>query len=185
MTRRGGRILEEIEYYDSQTEEWTDYIERVDQFFEVNGLTGEGKADQRHSTFLTLVGPTTYKVLKSLSAPTKPKEKTFEHLVELLTKYFSPKPSEVMQSYRFFTRSRRPGETIAEYIADLRRLATHCNNGDMLERLLRDHLVTGFNEAVIQKKLLSEPDLTLIECWLLHKTQTLHITVTRVTAIAR
>ena len=118
-------LLGKIEYYDSQTEEWTDYVERVDQFFEANGLTGEGKADQRRSTFLTLVGPTTYKVLKSLTAPAKPKEKTFEQLVELLTKYFSPKPSEVMQSYRFFTRSRRPGETIAEYVAELRRLESN------------------------------------------------------------
>ena len=51
---------------------------------------------------------------------------------------------------------------MAAYLADLRRLAEHCNYGDTLDKMLRDRLVWGVNDAGIQRKLLQENDpLTL------------------------
>ena len=43
-------------------------------------------------------------------------------------------------------------------MAELRRLAEHCNYGDTLDTTLRDSLVWGINDAGIQKKLLQEND---------------------------
>ena len=154
-------LLGKIEHFDPQSEEWTRYVERVQQFFEANELTGEDKAVKRRATFLTLIGPTTYQRLTDLVAPAKPNTKTFEQLVEVLTKYYSPKPVEIMQRHRFYSRSRRTGETVAEFVADLRRLATHCNFGDTLETMLRDRVTCGINDSSIQKKLLTERDLIL------------------------
>ena len=152
-------ILGKIEHYDPQTEEWTEYVERVQQFFVANSLTGEDKAEKRRATFLTLIGPATYKRLKSLVSPKKPHEKTFDQLVEVLTKHYSPKPVEIMQRYRFYSRSRRTGESVAEFVADLRSLAKDCNFGDTLETMLRDKLACGINDPSIQKKLLAEEGL--------------------------
>ena len=152
-------ILGKIEHYDPQTEEWTEYVERVQQFFVANSLTGEDKAEKRRATFLTLIGPATYKRLKSLVSPKKPHEKTFDQLVEVLTKHYSPKPVEIMQRYRFYSRSRRTGESVAEFVADLRSLAKDCNFGDTLETMLRDRLACGINDPSIQKKLLAEEGL--------------------------
>ena len=51
---------------------------------------------------------------------------------------------------------------MAAYLAELRRLAEHCNYGDTLDKMLRDRLVWGINDAGIQRKLLQENDpLTL------------------------
>ena len=51
---------------------------------------------------------------------------------------------------------------MAAYLAELRRLAEHCNYGETLDLMLRDRLVWGINDAGIQKKLLQESDpLTL------------------------
>ena len=61
--------------------------------------------------------------LRSLIAPTKPTDKTFEELVAVLTEHYSPQPSEVMQRFRFNSRSRKEGESVAAYVAELRRLA--------------------------------------------------------------
>ena len=52
-----------IEHFDPPTEGWQEYVERIEYLFEVNGLTGEDKASQRRSMFLTLVGPATFKLL--------------------------------------------------------------------------------------------------------------------------
>ena len=53
------------------------------------------------------------------------------------------------------------GESIAEYVAELRRLTTHRQYGTHLNEALRDRLVCGVRNMAIQKKLLSEADLTL------------------------
>ena len=58
------------------------------------------------------------------------------------------------------TRSRQAGESVAAYVAELRRLAQHCNYGETLNKMLRDRIVWGINDEPIQKKLLQETDLT-------------------------
>ena len=153
-------LLGTIENFDPQTEDWTRYVKRVKAFFKANDLTGEDKAEKRQATLLTLIGPTTYQRLTDLVAPADPDEKTFEQLVEVLTKHYSLKKGEIMQRYRFYTRSRQTGETVAEFVADLRRLAAHCKFGDTLEIMLRDRIVCGIYNSSIQKKLFCETDLT-------------------------
>ena len=46
-------------------------------------------------------------------------------------------------------------------MAELRRLTTHCQFGAYLDEALRDRLVCGLRNEGIQKKLLTEADLTL------------------------
>ena len=155
-------VLGKVDVFDTQHEEWPQYVERLDQFFEANDLTGDAKATKRRATFLTVIGPGPYKLLRSLISPAKPTDKTYDELVQKLTEHYSPTPSEVMQRFRFNSRSRKEGESVAAYLAELRRLAEHCNYGDTLDKMLRDRLVWGINDAGIQRKLLQENDpLTL------------------------
>jgi len=93
-------------------------------------------------------------------APVKPSDQTFEQLVDVLKKHYAPPPLEVMQHFRFNSWTRKPGESVATYVAELRTLAEYCNFADTLEKMLRDRLVTGISDDGIQKKLLAEPKLT-------------------------
>ena len=45
-------------------------------------------------------------------------------------------------------------------MAELRKLAEHCEFGDSLNEMLRDCLVCGINDHQIQRRLLSEPKLS-------------------------
>ncbi len=65
-----------------------------------------------------------------------------------------------MQRYKFDSRARKPNETVMEYVAELRRLAQDCNFGNTLQQMLRDRIVCGINDDRIQRRLLSEADLT-------------------------
>ena len=53
------------------------------------------------------------------------------------------------------------GESIADYDVALRKLATNCKFGHYLEDALRNRFVCGLSNKAIQRRLLSEPDLTL------------------------
>ena len=59
-----------------------------------------------------------------------------------------------MQHFRFNSYSRKEGESIADYVAELQRLAEFCNYGKTLDKMLRDRLVWGVRDASIRKKLL-------------------------------
>jgi len=45
-------------------------------------------------------------------------------------------------------------------VSELCSIAKRCNFGDTLETMLRDHIVCGINDGVIQHQLLSEKELT-------------------------
>ena len=119
--------------FDASKEDWRDCIEQVEQYFKAHGLDGDDKEPTRRSLFLSGIGSSTYRTLKSLLAPVKPAEKTLAESVDMLTKHYSPSPSEIVQSYRFFTRVRQPGEMVSAFVAELWRIAENCNFGDALE----------------------------------------------------
>ena len=148
-------LLGHTEPFNFSQEEWTQYVERLEQFFQANDIVGGGKAVKRRATFLFIVGSSLYNLLRSLVSPAQPTDKTFEQLVKILTKHYSPKPTKMMQRFRFNSRARREGKSIANYVTELRRLAEHCNYGEALSELLRDRLVW------VQKKLLGEADVML------------------------
>ena len=73
-----------------------------------------------------------------------------------------PKPNPIAERFRFNTRDRQPEESVANYVAELRRLTEHCEYGISLNDMLRDRLVCGIKHDRIQQCLLSEgAELTL------------------------
>uniref|UniRef100_A0A1A7YSF0 Gypsy retrotransposon integrase-like protein 1 n=2 Tax=Iconisemion striatum TaxID=60296 RepID=A0A1A7YSF0_9TELE len=143
--------------FDAKSHSWEEYCEIMDQFFEANEIND---GEKQRAILLSVVGASTYSLMRNLLSPIKPKEKTYDELVTLLKNHFDPKPSEIVQRYKFDSRSRKPEESVMEYVAELRRLAQDCNYGNTLEQKLRDRLVCGINEDRIQRRLLSEVDLT-------------------------
>ena len=150
-----------IEEFDRESDSWEQYIERLNFYFEANGITSSDEdLKKRRAILLSSVGKKTYKLMCDLLAPEKPGEKSFEELCTLVKNHFDPKPSESVQRHKFNNRFRGSGEHVSDFVAALRNMAEHCNYGSSLENMLRDRLVSGINNARIQRRLLSEVDLT-------------------------
>lgn len=137
--------------------DWDDYRERVEQYFVANDISEEKK----RAVFLTCCGPEMYALLRRLLSPLKPSATALPAIFDALTKHFSPKPSEVVASYRFFSRSRNMDEPVADFVTSLNRLAEDCNFGGFRERMLRDRIVGGINDDAMRTRLLEIPDLSL------------------------
>ena len=67
----------------------------------------------------------------------------------------------IAERFHFHRRNQAAGESVVEYLAELRRLATHCEFKDYLAEALRNQLVCGLRSESIQKNLLARADLTL------------------------
>ncbi|UYV84636.1 hypothetical protein LAZ67_X002928 [Cordylochernes scorpioides] len=59
---------------------------------------------------------------------------------------------------KFLKRIQQAGESISEYLGELKHLAINYNFGDMLGTMLRDRFVAGIKLETLQKKLLQEDD---------------------------
>ena len=110
---------------------------------------------------LTAIGGETYALLTSLLSPAKPHDQTCAEITAVLKAHFEPKPIIIAERFHFHRRHQGANETIAEYVAELRHLASTCEFKDYLDQALRDRLVCGLRHEATQKRLLTEPKLTL------------------------
>ena len=145
-----------IHEFDPSTETVSTYLEQVQAFLDANAI-----AEDKHvSVFLSVIGSKTYGLLCNLLAPSALREQNFKTLTDSLKSHFEPKPIVIAERFHFYRRLQGPGESIAAYLAELKRLAYHCQFEGHLEESLRDQLVCGLRSTGIQKRLLTEADLT-------------------------
>ena len=109
-------LLGRIEEFDGSKEaDWQQYVEHLAHFFTANGITD---ADKKQAVFLSVIGAATYKTLRSILSPAKQGDKTYEELIEKLSRHFHPAPSKIVERFKFHSRSRLPGESPAT-VADM------------------------------------------------------------------
>lgn len=147
-----------IEQFDSTSDTWESYAERLIQSLKLHAVVGEEK---QVAALLTSMGGATYKLLKDLVAPTKPETLTFDAICKRLKEHYSPKPLTIAERFRYNQRNQTADETVSQYLADLRRLASTCEFGNHLDEVLRDRFVCGLRSDQQKKRLLSEDGLTL------------------------
>ena len=142
--------------FNPRTDSITAYVERITLYFQANEVA-DGK---KVAVFLSAIGSKTYALLRNLTTPTAPADKTFEQLVGILKKHYEPKPLVIAERFAFHRRSQRPQESVKDFAAELQRLTIHCEFGAHLDEALRDRFVCGLASETIQKRLLTEKELT-------------------------
>lgn len=135
---------------------WTSYITRMGQYFKVNTIKDEMKT----AILITAVGDEVFELMVDLCSPEKPEDQSFAGLVSLLKDHLQPTPSEIAERYKFRQRRQENGESMATYIATLKKLSKNCNFGSNLETQLRDQLVFGLRNDAVRQRLFQEKRLT-------------------------
>lgn len=142
-------------------EPWSAYIERPEQFSEANDTD-----EEKHvATLLSVMGATTYGLLRNSVQPNKPKDKTFDKIVTVLKELFEPKPLLVAEKFRFNRCNQKASQPVAQYVAELKQCAANCEFSANLDTSLRDRFVSGIRNEACQRRLLSENDLTFAKAF--------------------
>ena len=77
--------------------EFSAYLERIELYFEANEIHEEKQV----SVFLSLLGAKTYSLLRTLVAPSSPREQSFKDLAKLLKSHFEPKRLVIAERFVF------------------------------------------------------------------------------------
>ena len=142
--------------FSGNPDDWEAFIEQLESYFVANEITAAGK---KRGILLSSCGTAAYKTIRSIVAPTKPTEIAYNDLIAKVKAHFAPKPSAIVQRYKFNTCTRNQGESVASYVSRLRALTPFCDFGDTLNNMLRDRLGCGINHEQLQRRLLAEPNL--------------------------
>jgi hypothetical protein len=145
-------IIGSIPEFIANLDDWNVYEERLEQFFEINDIV-----DEKKSAFLiSVIGSTTYKILRDLCHPILPKNKPFEELCELLRKQYCPQVAIFRERANFYNAKQLPGENVTSWYGRIKTLSVNCKFGDHLESILLDKFVTGLRSGVIIDRLCEE-----------------------------
>ena len=93
-------------------------------------------------TFLALLGPDAFTLLKNLCCPEKPSTKSYQELIKLLSDHCSSKPIEIAVRDKFCNCGQGEHESVADFVVHLKRPAVHCAFGDFYQQALLDRLVS-------------------------------------------
>lgn len=140
-------------------ETWTSYVERFENYCTANQIPD----DRKRAALLTVIGISTYQLLKSLCAPVSPTVKTYEQLVSILKNHLQPAPSIISERYKFHRASQLETESVRDFIVRIQSLTVHCNFANNLKEALRDRFVCGLKSDRIRERLLESGNPTFDE----------------------
>ena len=87
-----------------------------------------------------------YFLLRSISAPRKPKGLSFTEIVDSLAQHLDQKPIIIAERYKFHKTEQGKTESIRQFIARLQKFAITCEFGAYREEAIRDRFVCGFRD---------------------------------------
>ncbi|XP_055698118.1 uncharacterized protein LOC129798794 [Phlebotomus papatasi] len=139
-------------------ENFNHYRRRMDHLMAANDIE-EGK---KKSVTISLMGSICYAKLVSLLAPASPEDDstTYKEMMDTLEEHFKESNNVIAERCQFNMRVRQEGESVEDYIVEIKSMAQECHFNNCLEECLRDRLVSGINDKPLQSKLISKRDLT-------------------------
>ncbi|XP_047989130.1 uncharacterized protein LOC125228561 isoform X2 [Leguminivora glycinivorella] len=146
-----------VEPFDIHKGSWEAYKDRVEQYFVVN----EVKEERKVPLLITLMGAEAYELLVTLCTPEKPSTLKYDKINQLLADHLQPTPSVLAERYKFRQRKQAKSESVADYLADLKKLSRFCDFGTWLDESVRDQFVCGLHSESIRLRLFTEKDLKL------------------------
>lgn len=145
-------FLGNLTTFDYKSCEWLIYKGRLTQFLKINEVTEENKS----AILITHLSDDSYRLVRNLAYPQDLEELDFEKLVELLDTHFKRKQCSYADKAKFYGANRNAGESIADWAARLRGLASYCEFGAALDTNLTDRFVLGLGSGPERDKLFEQ-----------------------------
>lgn len=152
--------LGNLENFDPESDSWTNYKERLSFYFQANEIDDPEK---KKALFVSVIGKSLYEIIKKLIFPSDVTRKSLEEILDSLTLYFEPKRNELCARQLFYSRNQYQNESIADYIKELKGMASSCgfiNDQIPLDIMLRDRFILGIFDNQLQQDLIATPDIT-------------------------
>ena len=143
-------------------ENWRRWKQRYELFMTATEASKKSGKIQS-SMLLHLIGEDALEVFNTFEfASEEDKEKPTE-ILKKFDEYCNPKRNLTVERHIFNSRMQHPGESIDQYITDLRLKVKTCEYGTMADEMIKDRIVVGVQSDIVRGRLLREKDLNLLK----------------------
>ncbi|XP_052746873.1 uncharacterized protein LOC128199756 [Bicyclus anynana] len=150
--------LGHLQNFDHKNGEWQIFKGKLTQFFNINSVDDNVK---KIGILLTHISDETYRLAANLAYPQQLDSLGYGEVVALLDGHFKLRQCSFADKANFYGASRSPGESLGDWAARLRGLATYCDFGAALETNLVDRFVLGLGSGPERDKLFEQRPSTL------------------------
>ncbi|XP_061721086.1 uncharacterized protein K02A2.6-like [Cydia pomonella] len=151
--------LGSLHNFDYKSGEWSIFKGKLTQFFKVNA--NSITADNKCAVLITHLSDDSYRLARNLVYPRDLEAHTYDELIAVLDKHFKIKKCSFANKAKFYSATKNPDESLGDWAARLRGLASHCDLGNALETVLTDRFVLGLGSGPERDKLFEQDAATL------------------------
>lgn len=144
-------VLRKYQY--NKPETWVEHLDNFENHCDSRGTLTD---DQKRGLLLETLDDTTKRNLKEWFNVTSLRTKTYEAIKEKLNEKIAPAVNRIVRWAEFKGRTQKLGEPAADFMAELKRLATFCDFGGLQPKLIMYQFASGVRDEALQAKLIRE-----------------------------
>lgn len=132
---------------------------RFENYLVATEINRKAKATQC-AQLLHYIGDKGFKIYTTFTFTAEEKDK-IAILIEKFETHFMPKKNLPYERYKFFSYRQQQGQTIEQFITELKQRAIKCKLGELQDSLIKTMIICGVNNSTIREQLLQKDELTL------------------------
>ena len=156
-------LLPPFENFDDKNENFKLYRQRFENYLTMKGVFANKTLC--HQMLVNSIGSTHFKLLVSLIAPKTINDVEYDDIIKILETHLCPKKNFLVSQHRFLSTYQSEDQTIADYVALLRRDIIECEfrstcncNADISNIFLRAQFIRGLKDNTIREQLLQSEE---------------------------
>ncbi len=149
-----------LEIYKNAPANWKKFKQKWQNYSRAIGLNEEPD-DKQVATLLTVIGDDALAEYNKFKWSKAGDENKMAVVMKKFDTFCQESKNTTYERYLFNTTVQEEGQTIEQYVTQLRTLAENCEYGDLEESLIMDRLILGMRNEKLRERLLNKSDLTL------------------------
>ena len=151
---------ETLNFYGNIANNWRRWKQRFGIFSLASGLSEKDPKIQA-ATFLHVAGTDALEIFNTFTWESDDDKSKVDKITEKFDEYCNPRKNVTWERHKFNTRNKQVGESIDQYVTDLKTKAQMCEFANLKDSLIRDRIVCGISCDRTRARLLKESELTL------------------------
>ncbi|KAI5720831.1 hypothetical protein M8J77_012222 [Diaphorina citri] len=159
MSENHLKCISEMVYEGDVANNWKKFKQR----FEIYNNATEGckKSEKTQiSVLLHLMGEEAIELYGTFEFGVDERDLKLEDVIDKFDAVFLPKKNDLYEHFKFFQAKQKQGQSVDNYLKDLKVLVSSCNFQDR-DVLLRDKFIFGLLNTSLVEKFLRDPNITL------------------------
>ena len=142
---------------------WTKFKSQFKVYAKAKGH-GKLSAEEQVCNMLVCMGPESVQIYDQFVYDNDAHKLTVKNVMGDFDKHFQPVKNVIYERMVFNQLAQKPGQTIHQFITEVRSQVAHCEYGGIADEMVRDRIVVGVRDSKLRECLVDIDDLDLQKC---------------------